>query len=542
MERRVPIAALCVLAACATSTSDRSQPPNGQGAAAGTAGSLADGGGGASDASAGSAGNGGNAAGVGQDASTDGATPEAGAAGSGVQEAGDAATSDSACQPVQAAAAQDPWQVRVPGAGFGGIVTSNVGGHSDVFLQSPAPSQNLIRIGARLDWGGSVVYFGLSADAQSNTIDANDTGRELQIALYDPTRAMQGCAWNASCQSTPTTCPNSISYLGWDPVQGGDRCGHGSSAEHSQVGDAMRVIAHPLQWNPDWDRADCSQTPCGASGVPVAVTYVMDFRFVTTHLVEIALEIQSQESLVHPSTGQEFPTLYVANGSQGSDLPLLLDAAGNAVGLNTPANDGFLYDNFTSPGAWVTWQHAAKDYGVALAMDQGITQWQGWRGDGQSAPYFHNVRPILGFGLQPGKPVRGISYLALGSFSTVQDQITGVLKKRAPFGSLDAPTSGGATTVSPGQDVAISGWVLDTAPLAKVQVAVDGAAATEIPVSAARPDVCEVYPAYAGCPGVGFAGSLSTVGWDGCPHLVRVTATDADGNTTMIGESAVTAK
>jgi hypothetical protein len=221
---------------------------------------------------------------------------------------------------------------------------------------------------------------------------------------------------------------------------------------------------------------------------------------------------------------------------------LLLDAAGNTVALNTPANDGFLYDNFTSPGPWVSWQHAAKDYGVALAMDQGVLQWQGWRGDGQSAPYFHNVRSLLSFGLQAGKPVRGISYLALGSFATVQSQIAEVLKKRAPFGALDSPQSGGAVSVASGQPLAVSGWVLDTTSQGAVQVEVDGAPVSELQVVAARPDVCEVYPAYAGCPNVGFSGSVSTSGWDGCPHLVRVKATDADGNTTVLGESVVTAQ
>ncbi|MBI5531281.1 MAG: hypothetical protein HY898_01100 [Deltaproteobacteria bacterium] len=452
----------------------------------------------------------------------------------------DATTEPPVCQPVQAAAPVDPWQTRVPGAGFGGIVTATTGGHNDVFLQSPAPNPDYIRVGARLDWGGSVVFFGLSANAFSNTIDANDTGRELQIALYDPTRAMQGCAWNASCQSTPTSCPNSISYLGWDPVQGGDKCGHGSPSTWSQAGDALRLTAHPLQWNPDWNKPDCSQTPCGASGVPVEVTYIIDFRFVSTHVVEVAVEITSQETIDHPSTGQEFPTLYVANGNKATDLPLLLDASGNQVSLNTPGNDGFFYDNFSSPGPWVTWQNATKDYGVALAMDQGILQWQGWRGNGQTAPYFHNVRPILSFGLKAGKSVRGISYLVLGSYSTVQAQIQSVLGSRPPFGSLDTPPAGGSASVAPGQDLPIAGWVLDTAHLGMVHVEVDNVAVLDIPVNAARADVCEAFPAYDGCPNVGFAGNLSTAGWDACPHLVRVTAKDADNNTSVLGESVVT--
>jgi len=76
----------------------------------------------------------------------------------------------------------------------------------------------------------------------------------------------------------------------------------------------------------------------------------------------------------------------------------------------------------------------------------------------------------------------------------------------------------------------------------KVAVLVDGQLAVELPVNGARPDVCTVYPAYAGCPNVGYAGALQTAGWDDCPHLVRVTARDPEGNETVLGESAVQAQ
>jgi len=443
---------------------------------------------------------------------------------------------------VNAAAPADPWKTRLPSKGFGGITPPSSGAHSDVFLSSPAPSQDLLRIGARLDWGGSIVFFGLSANPTSNVIDANDTGRELQIALYDPTRIMQNCAWNASCQTTPSTCASSITYLGWNPVQGGDECGHGSTAEWQQVGDSLRIITHPLQWNPDWDKQDCTQSPCGASGVPVAVTYVTDLTFVSTHVVEVAMELQSQEGFSHPVTGQEFPTLYVEHGQSGPDLSALFDSAGTQVALTTPANDGFFVGNFDSPGPWVTWQKPAKDYGVGLAMDQGIRKWQGWRGDGNAAPYFHNVRARIEFGLPSNKVVRGVSYLALGSFATVKGELEGALSKRPPFGVLDSPAAGGAVSVTKGSAVPISGWVLDTGKVEKVALRVDGQLVSELPVNGARPDVCEVYPAYAGCPNVGYAGALQTAGWDDCPHLVRVTARDPEGNETVLGESAVQAK
>ncbi|MCA9668710.1 MAG: hypothetical protein KC503_24120 [Myxococcales bacterium] len=444
------------------------------------------------------------------------------------------------CAPVVAKASPDAWAMRHPSAGFGGIVTQNSGGHQDVFLLSPTKQ---FRIGARLDWGGTVVFFGISADPASNVIDANDPGRELQIAIYDPDRNRQGCAYNATCASSSATCGNSITFLGWNPVQGGDECQHGAPVtQHGQSGDALRLVIKPLQWNPDWNAPDCRKSACGASGVPVDVTYTFELRYVREHVVEVMTQVQSAETIDHAPTRQELPTLYVSNGKGGPDLPLLLDAAGNAVALNTPANDGFLTGAFVSPRPWVSWQNAARNYGVGLAMDQGITNWDGWRGDGNNAPYFHNVRARITFGLRKQGLVRGLSYLALGGFSTVAAELDAVLRKRPPFGTLDAPAWSATTQYTAGQPLALAGWVLDTTKNNRVFAAIDGTVVKELTVGAARPDVCAVYPAYAGCPSVGFSGSISTANLGSCPRLLTVTARDVDGNETVIGERRLVAR
>lgn len=436
------------------------------------------------------------------------------------------------CAPVTPAVSPDPWTIRHAGAGTAGVITQKNGAYTDVLLKGPA---DYIRIGARLEWGGTVVFFGLASSASTNVIDANDNGRELQLAVYDPTRAMQGCAYNASCQSGGTACPSSIKYLGWNPVQGGDECGNGGKVlSYGQKGQALQLVVQPMQWNPDWDRSDCATSACGA-GVPVKVTYTFELRFVTSHTVEVMSQVDSQETISHPVTVQEFPTLYVSHGNGGPDLPLLLDAGGTTIALNTKANDGFYMGNFTSPGPWVAFQDSTKTYGVGLAMDQGITSWQGWRGDGTSAPYFHNVRANISFGLGAGKTVRGISYLALGNFSTVKAELQGVLAKRPPFGVLDLPAAG-TVAYSPGAAIGVSGWVLDTKKPSQVKVLVDGAQVTTLSVNQSRSDVCAVYPAYDGCPTVGYAGQVSTQGLSACPHLLQVTATDSDGNTTVLGE------
>lgn len=426
--------------------------------------------------------------------------------------------------------------MRLSGAGFGRLRTASSGGHSDVFLDSPTGA---FSIGARLDWGGSIVFFGMNGAPGSNTIDANDTGRELQVAIYDPDRVAQGCAYNTSCRATASPCANSITFLGWNPVQGGDECGHGSTASHARAGDALRLVSRPLQWNPDWDAPDCRRSRCGASGREAGVTQAFELRFVREHVVEVAMEVTETDGLSHAATAQEWPTLYVSHGAGGPDLSLLLDASGRAVSIATPANDGFLYDDFTSPESWVTYQNPTRDYGVGLAMDQGGRGFQGWRGTGRPAPYFHNVRANAVFGLPAGGAVRGLAYLALGSYDTVASELRAVRAARPPFGQVDAPSEGAETVLREGEPLALAGWALDSPAPSSIRVELDGAPVATLATGHARPDVCASYPAWEGCPDVGFEGTVPTQGWSRCAHRVDVIARDPEGNETRLGSRLV---
>ena len=97
-------------------------------------------------------------------------------------------------------------------------------------------------------------------------------------------------------------------------------------------------------------------------------------------------------------------------------------------------------------------------------------------GDGGGAAYFHNVRPIIGFGLPAGGIVRGLSYVALGGYASVKAQLEALLKARAPFGGLDVPARAVTTHYGAGS-LTVAGWVLDTAYLTGFDP--DGASVTE---------------------------------------------------------------
>jgi len=415
--------------------------------------------------------------------------------------------------------------------------TVTAGGFTDDYVYNSA---HVLKVGTRRDWGGTIVFFGMDdghpGPNDTNAIDANDTGREVQVALYDPARAMQNCAWNASCPSTPTECPGSITYLGWNPVQGGNRCNRGSGVEDVDLGGGAIVVRTvPLFWNPDWDRPDCDSGGCADPALRDRagdVRLVQRVRFVRFHVVELDYTVTNLAGLDHAATAQEFPTVYAANGRSGPDLWRLFNSEGAEIAIDTPANDGFYYEAFSSPGGWVTMQQEPLDYGVGLFTESRLTSWQGWQL--RTLP-FNNFRPVFPFGLPAFATVRARSYLILGDQGTVAAEAAWLDANLPPFGVLDAPEPDAVVSGL----VPLHGWALDNRGVVTVELVVDGGPPRPLAYGAARPDVCLVWPTYAGCPAVGFAGTLDTAGLSPCQHTLEVVARDGDGNARVIARRRV---
>jgi hypothetical protein len=413
-------------------------------------------------------------------------------------------------------------------------------GYSDEYVYD---STSYVKIGARRDWGGTIIFFGLSDGApgmnDTNTIDANDTGREVQVAFYDPDRQMQNCAWNASCQSTPSSCPNSITYLGWNPVQGGNRCNNGSGVDSvSNAWGNLEVYTTPLHWNPNWDFTDCDSGGCDDPSLderPSEVSVYQQLRFVRTHVVELRYSIEELAGMDHAATYQEMPTVYTANGDNGPDLWRLFDASGTEVPIDTPAGneDGFYYENFESPGPWVTMQNDDASYGVGILYENGESSFQGWQL--RSLP-FNNVRAMFQFGIPAFGTVNARAYLILGSQGTVATEAEAVMGDLAPFGWMDEP----AETVSASTPVTIRGWALDNRGVASVEAIIDETTTVPLTYGDSRPDVCLVWPGYPDCDTVGYSGTHDFGPADECPHLIEIVATDTDGNRRTIHNALVT--
>ncbi|MEO1266464.1 MAG: hypothetical protein AAFX99_00105 [Myxococcota bacterium] len=420
--------------------------------------------------------------------------------------------------------------------------TTSANGFTDDYLYD---AQEYLKVGIRREWGGSIIFYGLTNGSPgmngTNTIDANDTGREVQVAFYDPDRIRQGCAFDASCRSQAPTCPNSISYLGWNPVQGGNRCNVGSGVESVAFnGTALQSVTVPLHWNPTWDRPDCDNSS-GCSGDlrqrRSEVRLTQRLRFVRTHIVELDYTLANDSDLAHAETLHELPTVYTANGNNGPDLWRLKDAAGTVIPIDTPAgNDGFFYENFDSPAPWVALQNDNDDYGVGIYYENGTQQFQGWQ---QRALPFNNVRARIAFPIPARSVIRARAYLIIGGFSTIAAEAQWLGAQLAPFGVLDAPGHAQTVQADPNGQLTVRGWALDNRAVQTIEATLDGTGpATTLATGVERPDVCLVWPGYPNCPAVGFSGTVP-IPADGCGHLLEVFAIDSDGNRSLLGAAQV---
>ncbi|HWQ39441.1 MAG TPA: hypothetical protein VNM24_12705 [Burkholderiales bacterium] len=418
--------------------------------------------------------------------------------------------------------------------GSGRYTVSREAGFTDDTLWGPG---GRVKISARREWGGAIVFFGLAAGAPAtNVIDAGDTGREVQMALYDPDRVRQGCAHDASCRTgSAARCPDSISFLGWNPVQGGNKCNVGSRVTAVQAADgALEVEVAPLHWNPDWREATCASSACAradARALEADVRFRERLRFVGDLVVELELEAVNLADEARAATAQEFPTLYVANGAGGApNLHVLLDSEGRRVPIDRPANDGFFARRFDSPRGWVAYQNAALDYGVGLLAENRLRQWQGWQKPG----VFNNVRAVFRFGLAPRGVVRARSYLMLGSAATIAKLAERLERSLPPFGALERPAP---DEVVSGPEIPVAGWALDNVGVSRVELLLDGKRFAVLAPDRARSDVCREWPGYAGCERPGFAGTIPAAGLTPCAHLVEAVAVDTDGNRRAIGSA-----
>lgn len=557
---RLALAALIVAAGCGgdAGADVDDDVPVGSAGAGGGAGASGASAGAAGSGAAGSAGSNAGAGGAGSNAGAGGAGSNAGASGGGGSSAGGAGSGSNA-----GAAGTSG---KAGGAGTGGgcpalepvddsplpvessankTESVSAGGFDDDYVYNQAGDRKL---GIRRNWGGAIVFFGKHTGQVgqnvTNVIDGADTGREVQIALYDrPARTLQGCAYNSSCEKGPKPCPETMVFMGWNPVQGGNRCNSGSGySDIAKADGAISLVSQMLQWNANWDRPDCQES-CKSPATDkrlADVELTQRVRFVRPNVVELRYTVHNLANMAHDATVHEFPTLYAAFGRDGTpDLVRLFDSSAKEVttGWQTDAN-GFRWQNFSSPAGWASLQNAAADYGVALQYESGMSQFQAW--DKLEKPTkFNNFRGLYSFPIGASASVSARSYLILGGIAEVAAETKWLDGHLPPFGSLDGPVADAKVSGV----ISVGGWAMDNKSVSSVQMSVDGGAPVPLSYGADRPDVCALWPGYPACEKskVGFQGMLdvSALSPGGCGHVIEIKAIDGDGNAKVIARRRI---
>jgi len=374
-----------------------------------------------------------------------------------------------------------------------------------------------VRVGLESLWGGTVVEASLNG---INVVNRYDTGREVQVALYDGNEQYDACA---GCTGV----------FGWDPVQGGDRYSQGSPLLEQTLGaDSIYIKTQPYQWYPD-DKG-------GGPGQPVLTdTY---FEQTLSPVPNHAWAFNLHYRIIHfgddqhANSGQEFPAVYVNLGFDrfiyyAGATPWAHAPVSATTMPSLPEYSPMLYTSELW-GALVDTQ----DFGLTVYVPGQYPYAYGFNAPGDPGPtgfgtnYFH---PFTPFTLGPGTVFEGDIYLVVGDYRLARRVVYDLHSRLpaqdifTPFGWTDAPAANSELTGV----VDVAGWTFDDGAVESVQVLVDGTVVGTATYGSPRPDVPAVYP---NAPAnVGFQYQLDTAQFVNGPHILEVRVTDSAGNVAL---------
>jgi len=380
------------------------------------------------------------------------------------------------------------------------------------------------RISLDTAWGGSIVEVSLNG---TNFVNAHDTGREVQPALYDGNAQYDNCA---GCTGV----------FGWNPVLGGDKYGHGTpTLVEGLTSNSLYTKAQPLQWNPDDKGGGPGQPVPGDVVVEQTVTPVSGHA----HAFRVHYRVSHLGSDWHAGARQEFPAVYV-----NARYNQFVYYGGNAPWTNGAVS----VTQFPAPPAVGSLLHAPERWGAHVdAQNMGLTVYvpsqypyeSGVDFPGPPGPTGNGTNyfsPLTALTIGPHFVFDGDIYLIAGDYVSARQIIYDLHQSLTrpdifmPLGSTDVPAGGrtitGVTTVG--------GWTFGTVPVTKVEILVDGTVDGTASYGSPRPDVATGYPR---APvNVGFSYPLTTTRYSNGPHTLNVRATDSSGNVAVFPNVRVT--
>jgi hypothetical protein len=386
-----------------------------------------------------------------------------------------------------------------------------------LYLQSHAGGHTA-RIGLDTNWGGAIVEVSLDG---TNFVNAHDTGREVQPAVYDAAGA--------------------AGANGWDPVLGGDKYDRGSPILVQNLGAGLLYTsATPLQWNPD----------AFGGGLNAPVDSDMTFEQTVTLAPDAPLGFKLHLKLAHNGTDyhyvtqQEFPAVYV-----NSAYTTLAYYGGTAPWTNGAST--------MVPVGTTDFSVYAPELSAALvdANNQGLTvfvpgSYPSWittyfpqsGGSGPMGDATVYMRPISVFNFGPGEFIEGDVYLIPGDATAARSIVYGLHQSvptaylAAAFGTIDAPAVNANIS---GTSYITSGWTIGGVPVTSVNVYVDGALKGSATLGTPRPDVVAAWPAIAQV-NCGWDYSLDTTKLVNGAHTVDIHIVDSSGREELLPPVPVT--
>jgi len=388
-------------------------------------------------------------------------------------------------------------------------------GSDSVLYLTRVAQGDTIRIGVDVSWGGSIVELSWNGMDFVNRFDA---GREIQLALYDG---------NQSYDFTGKTA-----VYGWDPVQAGDRYGHGSPVlvAHADT-DSIYTETQPNEWYPD-NKGGGPHTPISTD---TRIKQWISFVAGQPRVVRVHYRITHNGGDTHANSFQEFPAVYV-------DLRFnrFVYYDGAAPWKNDSLRSVIANKNPRGPLLYMAedWAAFVNDSDIGLSVyvphqyHYGLTRnFSGTSGPTGSGTNYY--RPATYFSLGPNAVIEGDVYLVVGDYHAARASIYALRKQSlgrdpfAPLGYLDHPSSGDRVR----RTAAVSGWAFDNVGVTGVQVVVDGKVTGTATYGRARPDVRREFP---NAPlQIGFNYTLDTSNLMNGEHTLQIQVTDSTGNVAL---------
>ncbi|UUX94134.1 Ig-like domain-containing protein [Aquabacterium sp. J223] len=406
------------------------------------------------------------------------------------------------------------WLVACGGGGGGGDAADQ-SGRAAPLSGSPDPNSyragdllvlerntdaGLARVAVDLTRGGMIVEAGV---AGRNVVNADDTGRGVQFALYDGAGPYDNCA---GCSG----------QWGWNPVQGGNRANVGSPVTSWSVQNrTLTITTKGRQWSgTDDDQITIEQAVTAVDNEPFAFRVAFRIAYSGTQDRVIAM--------------QELPAAYA-----GSAYRTLIGYSGSA-----PWTSGALSTGALPPmAAASSFSMAAPERWFSLVdgTGHGLTLYAPGadatvRGFATADTAFARLDQPLS--LVAGQVLSGHYFLIVGDHRAARDTVyrlraqqeNQTLDLTAPVSVVDTP----AATATVSGMAHVSGWSVDDRAVASVEVRLDGQRLGDAALGIARPDVQAAVPGAPGDAGFGF--NFDSRSWPNGAHVLQVKVTDHRGN------------